>query len=122
MWTTLPTATGEVVEGHHVSKVTGVIGVIGKRRLDGLALIKGDMGAGWPPKCWTGRGRAAGTFALGGDLLVNRLGFGAMRLTGKGIRGEPEDPEEARRMLRRAVELGVNLIGTADSYERSRWP
>src|SRR5918999_4169705 len=58
----------------------------------------------------------AGTFALGGDLLVNRLGFGAMRLTGRGIWGEPEDPEEARRVLRRAVELGVNRIDTADSY------
>jgi aryl-alcohol dehydrogenase-like predicted oxidoreductase len=59
---------------------------------------------------------AAGTFALGGDLVVNRLGFGAMRLTGEGIWGEPENPEEARRVLRRAVELGVNLIDTADSY------
>ena len=59
---------------------------------------------------------AAGTFPLGGDLFVNRLGFGAMRLTGQGIMGEPEDPEEARRVLRRAVELGVNLIDTADSY------
>ena len=59
---------------------------------------------------------AAGTFSLGGDLIVNRLGFGAMRLTGRGILGEPEDPEEARRVLRRAVELGVNLIDTADSY------
>jgi aryl-alcohol dehydrogenase-like predicted oxidoreductase len=59
---------------------------------------------------------AAGTFPLGGDLLVNRLGFGAMRLTGRGILGEPEEPEEARRVLRRAVELGVNLIDTADSY------
>jgi pyridoxine 4-dehydrogenase len=59
---------------------------------------------------------AAGTFALGGDLVVNRLGFGAMRLTGRGIMGEPEDPDQARRVLRRAVELGVNLIDTADSY------
>jgi aryl-alcohol dehydrogenase-like predicted oxidoreductase len=59
---------------------------------------------------------AAGTFSLGGDLLVNRLGFGAMRLTGRGILGEPDDPDEARRVLRRAVELGVNLIDTADSY------
>jgi pyridoxine 4-dehydrogenase len=58
----------------------------------------------------------AGTFPLGGDLVVNRLGFGAMRLTGNGIWGEPDDPEEARRVLRRAVELGVNLIDTADSY------
>src|SRR5687768_3646233 len=59
---------------------------------------------------------AAGTFRLGGDLFVNRLGFGAMRLTGRGILGEPEDSEEARRVLRRAVELGMNLIDTADSY------
>ena len=59
---------------------------------------------------------AAGTFALGGDLEVNRLGFGAMRITGEGIWGEPEDPEEARRVLRRCVELGINLIDTADSY------
>ena len=58
----------------------------------------------------------AGTFALGGDLSVNRLGFGAMRITGKGIWGEPEDPEEARAVLRRTVELGINLIDTADSY------
>jgi pyridoxine 4-dehydrogenase len=59
---------------------------------------------------------AAGTFPLGGDLLVNRLGFGAMRLTGRGILGEPEDLDEAHRVLRRAIELGVNLIDTADSY------
>ncbi len=58
----------------------------------------------------------AGTFALGGDLFVNRIGFGAMRITGPGIWGEPEDPEEARAVLRRALELGVNLIDTADSY------
>ena len=45
----------------------------------------------------------AGTFSLGGDLLINRLGFGAMRLTGRGILGEPEDPEQARHVLRRAV-------------------
>lgn len=59
---------------------------------------------------------ASGTFAIGGDLVVNRLGFGAMRLTGEGIWGEPRDPEEAKRVLRRAVELGVNFIDTADSY------
>jgi pyridoxine 4-dehydrogenase len=59
---------------------------------------------------------AAGTFALGGDLSVNRMGFGAMRITGEGIWGEPENPEEARRVLRRIVELGINLIDTADSY------
>src|SRR6476660_7154553 len=59
---------------------------------------------------------ASGPFTLGGDLKVNRLGFGAMRLTGPGIWGEPKDPEEARRVLRRAVELGVNFIDTADAY------
>jgi len=58
----------------------------------------------------------AKTFKIGGDLQVNRLGFGAMRLTGPGIWGEPKDPEEARRVLKRAVELGVNFIDTADSY------
>lgn len=57
-----------------------------------------------------------GAFSLGGDLPVNRLGFGAMRITGPGIWGEPKDEAEARRVLRRAVELGVNLIDTADSY------
>jgi aryl-alcohol dehydrogenase-like predicted oxidoreductase len=56
------------------------------------------------------------TFTIGNDLTVNRLGFGAMRLTGKGIWGEPKDPAEARRVLKRAVELGVNFIDTADSY------
>ena len=57
-----------------------------------------------------------GTFTIGGDLQVHRLGFGAMRITGKGIWGPPEDPEEARRVLRRVVELGIDLIDTADSY------
>jgi pyridoxine 4-dehydrogenase len=56
------------------------------------------------------------TFSIGGDLPVHRLGFGAMRITGKGIWGPPEDPEEARRLLRRVVELGIDLIDTADSY------
>ncbi len=59
---------------------------------------------------------SSGTFTLGGDLPIHRLGFGAMRITGKGIWGEPKDPEEARRVLRRAIELGVNFIDTADSY------
>jgi pyridoxine 4-dehydrogenase len=58
----------------------------------------------------------AGTFAIGGDLNVNRLGFGAMRITGKGIWGQPSDPDEARRTLRRVPELGINFIDTADSY------
>ncbi len=56
------------------------------------------------------------TFALGGDHTVNRLGFGAMRLTGKGVWGPPADRDECLRVLRRAVELGVDFIDTADSY------
>jgi pyridoxine 4-dehydrogenase len=59
---------------------------------------------------------AAGTITIGGDLEVNRMGFGAMRLTGPGIWGEPKDPQSARRVLQRALELGVNFIDTADSY------
>ena len=58
----------------------------------------------------------ARTFKIGGDLEVNRLGFGAMRITGKGIWGEPKDVDEAKRVLKRAVELGVSFIDTADSY------
>jgi pyridoxine 4-dehydrogenase len=58
----------------------------------------------------------AGEFAIGGDLRVARLGFGAMRITGKGIWGQPADRGEAIRVLRRAVELGINFIDTADSY------
>ena len=58
----------------------------------------------------------SGEFVIGGDLPVWRLGFGAMRITGKGIWGEPKDYEEAIRVLRRAVELGINFIDTADSY------
>jgi aryl-alcohol dehydrogenase-like predicted oxidoreductase len=60
--------------------------------------------------------RASGTFPIGGELTVNRLGFGAMRLTGDGIWGEPRDPDECKRVLRRALELHVNLIDTADAY------
>ncbi len=59
---------------------------------------------------------AAGTFLLGGDLEVRRLGFGAMRLTGRGITGRPDDEDTARAVLRRAVELGVNHVDTADAY------
>jgi aryl-alcohol dehydrogenase-like predicted oxidoreductase len=59
---------------------------------------------------------AAGTFTIGGDLTVNRLGYGAMRITGKGVWGPPADKASALGILRRAVELGVNLIDTADSY------
>lgn len=59
---------------------------------------------------------AAGSLTIGGDLSVNRMGFGAMRLTGPGIWGAPADPEECKAVLRRGVELDVNFIDTADSY------
>ncbi|MCX4431649.1 MULTISPECIES: aldo/keto reductase [Streptomyces] len=59
---------------------------------------------------------ASGTFRLGGDLEINRLGYGTMQLTGKGVWGEPKDHDEAVRVLKRAVELGVNFFDTADSY------
>ena len=59
---------------------------------------------------------AAGNITIGGDLTVNRMGFGAMRLTGRGIWGPPTDRPEAIRVLRRAIELGVDFIDTADSY------
>lgn len=59
---------------------------------------------------------ASGTVSIGGDLLVNRLGFGAMRITGPDIWGAPKDPAEARRVLHRALDLGVNFIDTADAY------
>ncbi len=58
----------------------------------------------------------SGRFSIGGDLPVTRLGFGAMRITGKGIWGEPEDPDEARRVLRRLPDLGIDFIDTAESY------
>jgi pyridoxine 4-dehydrogenase len=58
----------------------------------------------------------SGEFRIGGELPVWRLGFGAMRITGKGIWGEPQDHDEAIRVLRRAIELGINFIDTADSY------
>jgi pyridoxine 4-dehydrogenase len=60
--------------------------------------------------------KASGTFAIGGDLTVNRMGFGAMRITGDGIWGEPKDIEGAKKLLKRVVEIGVNFIDTADAY------
>jgi pyridoxine 4-dehydrogenase len=67
-------------------------------------------------KTTKGSAAGSGTISLGGELTVNRLGFGAMRLTGDGIWGPPKDPATAIAVLRRAVELGVNFIDTADSY------
>src|SRR5919197_4709611 len=58
----------------------------------------------------------SGTFAIGGDMEVTRLGFGAMRITGRGIWGPPDDPVEARAVLRRVRELEIDFIDTADSY------
>jgi aryl-alcohol dehydrogenase-like predicted oxidoreductase len=58
----------------------------------------------------------SGTFTIGGDLTIHRLGFGAMRLTGQGVWGPPKDPEAAKKVLRRALELGINFIDTADAY------
>src|SRR5437764_2492029 len=60
--------------------------------------------------------KSSGTFKIGGDLPVVRLGYGAMRITGPGVWGPPKDPDEAIRVLRRAVDLGVNFIDTADAY------
>jgi pyridoxine 4-dehydrogenase len=60
--------------------------------------------------------KASGTFTIGGDLTVNRLGYGTMQLPGPGVWGDAHDPKEAVRVLRRAVELGVNFIDTADAY------
>jgi pyridoxine 4-dehydrogenase len=65
---------------------------------------------------WTVTAAAGGTYRIGGNLPVHRLGYGTMRLVGEGAWGEPADAEEARRVLRRAVELGVTLIDTADAY------
>jgi pyridoxine 4-dehydrogenase len=86
--------------------VGGVVGMAGLMAPGGRA----RAGLGPAPAA------AAGTLKLGGDLIVNRMGFGAMRITGSGIWGEPKDPSEARRVLRRAVELGVDFIDTADAY------
>lgn len=82
----------------------------------GLAVL--DLAPGRPRAGERGANpaAAAGTFTLGGDLPVHRMGFGAMRVTGPGIWGAPADPAEARKLLRRAVELGVDLLDTADAY------
>ena len=64
----------------------------------------------------TSKDNTVDTLTIGGDLEVRRQGFGAMRITGDGIWGPPDDPEEAKRLLRRVVELGIDLIDTADSY------
>jgi aryl-alcohol dehydrogenase-like predicted oxidoreductase len=75
------------------------------------------LGAIMPPAAEASHpASAAGRLTIGGDLTVNRLGFGAMRVTGEDIWGQPSDPKQARAVLRRALELGVNFIDTADAY------
>jgi pyridoxine 4-dehydrogenase len=88
-----------------------------RRKFLGMTLAGGAtiLTAGLP-KLVTAADATKSTFPLGGDLTVNRLGFGAMRLTGPGIWGWPPDRENANKVLRRAIELGVNLIDTADAY------
>ena len=68
------------------------------------------------PPAATGRSDPGGSLTIGGDMLVGRLGYGAMRLCGPGVWGEPHDPEGAHKVLRRAIELGVTFIDTADAY------
>jgi pyridoxine 4-dehydrogenase len=84
----------------------------------GAAVLAGGSGLSAAASSARASGAATreATFKLGGDLPVNRLGFGAMRITGDGIWGWPTDRDEARRVLKRAVALGVNLIDTADAY------
>ena len=84
-----------------------------------IEAIKHHMGPTKPTLAASAHKRPAtrsGTFAIGGDLPVHRLGYGAMQLTGPGVWGEPTDRAQAIAVLRRAVELGINLIDTADSY------
>ncbi len=95
------------VSRRSVLKQTGAL-------LSGLALSRLATGAPAAPD--SSPAAAAGTIVIGGDMTVNRMGFGAMRVTGPGIWGDPADPAEARRVLQRAVELGVNFIDTADAY------
>jgi pyridoxine 4-dehydrogenase len=84
-----------------------------------IEAIKDHMGPTKPTPAVEAQKKPAtrsGTFAIGGDLPVHRLGYGAMQLTGPGVWGEPADRAQALTVLRRAVELGINLIDTADSY------
>ena len=88
-----------------------------RRKFLGVTLAGGvTILAGGLPKLVTAAAATKSTFQLGGDVTVDRLGFGAMRLTGEGIWGWPPDRENAKKVLRRAVELGVNFIDTADAY------
>src|ERR1043166_4181879 len=84
-----------------------------------IEAIKQHMGPTKPTSVASSHKRPAtrsGTFAIGGNLYVHRLGYGAMQLTGPGVWGEPADRAQAIAVLRRTIELGINLIDTADSY------
>src|SRR5881398_3929441 len=90
---------------------------LGTTLLTGAAFFAGELDVIFGAESSTSPSVATNpTWKLGGDLIVNRLGFGAMRLTGEGIWGWPPDRANALKVLRRAVELGVNLIDTADAY------
>jgi pyridoxine 4-dehydrogenase len=90
---------------------------VGLSLATGAALLAGKSDVTFAADTSTSSNMATNpTFTLGGDLTVNRLGFGAMRITGEGIWGWPPDRQNALKVLRRAVELGVNLIDTADAY------
>ena len=95
-------------------------GVLGMAMMAARAAPSGAVATAAPAAAATGAARvpaaAAGSLTIGGDLPVNRMGFGAMRITGPGIWGEPKDPAEARRVLHRALDLGVNFMDTADAY------
>src|SRR5258707_5624359 len=83
---------------------------MGKHRQNHKAAVRRDVQQSQAPA------KKSGEFLIGNDLRVTRLGFGAMRITGDGVWGEPADRAEAVRVLRRAIELGINFIDTADSY------
>jgi len=96
--------------------VSGVLGMAGLASATGVRATPAAATPASKPSPQETPAAAAGTLRVGGDLVVNRMGFGAMRITGAGIWGEPKDPAEARRVLHRALELGVNFIDTADAY------
>src|SRR5438034_9282056 len=108
--------TNEFPEPHRGRSVTRRM-FLGTSLASGAALLAGKSDVIFGAQSSTTPKMAMNTtFKLGGDLTVNRLGFGAMRITGQGIWGWPPDRENALKVLRRAVELGVNLIDTADAY------
>src|ERR1041385_6520385 len=89
-----------------------------RRKFLGTTLVGGVtvLTGGFPKFMMAATDEVKTTFAIGGDLNVNRLGYGAMQITGQGVWGWPSDRENALKVLRRAIELGVNLIDTADAY------